>query len=92
MDPAQIILLLVVIVLTLVLVVLGVQAFYVLREFRQTLSKTNRILDTAGQITQNLSNPINTFSSVLTGFRTGSFIANLLKKIRSKDKEENGKQ
>lgn len=93
MDPAQIILLLVVIILTVILVVLGIQVFYVLRELRGTLVKTNKILDRANQFTENISNPINTISSVLSGVKTGNLIASIFKKINSKEKgENNGKQ
>jgi predicted PurR-regulated permease PerM len=90
MDPAQIIIFVVVIVLTLLLVFLGIQAFYVLRELRQTLAKTNKILDTADQITQNISNPVSAFSSVISGVKAGSVLAGIFNKIKSKE-EKDGK-
>lgn len=95
MDSAQIIIFLVIIVLAIVFVILGIQAFWVLKELKLTLSKTNKILDTAEKITDNISNPIATFSQVATGLKTGSIIASFLKKISSKDhqeKDKNGKQ
>ena len=95
MDPAQIIIFLVIIVLSIVFVVLGIQAFWVLKELKLTLSKTNKILDTAEKITDNISNPITTFSQVATGFKTGSIIASFLRKITSKEhqgRDKNGKQ
>lgn len=88
MDPAQAIIFLVLIVLTVVLVVLGVQAFWVLKELRLTLSKTNRILATFEKISDNISNPISAFSQVITGVKTGSIIATILSKITAKEKNE----
>jgi len=85
MDPAQAIIFLVIVILTVIFVVLGIQAFRVLKELRLTLLKTNRILDTAEKITDNISNPISTFSQVVTGVKTGSIIASFLKKITAKD-------
>jgi hypothetical protein len=85
MDPAQIIIFIVVIALTSLLLFLGVQAFYVLREFRQTLVKTNKILDTANEITESISNPVSAFSSVISGVKTGSVIASLFKKMKFKE-------
>ena len=38
-DPAQAILFLVIIILTILLVVLGIQVFFILRELRKTLEK-----------------------------------------------------
>lgn len=94
MDPAQVIIFLVIIILAIVFMILGVQAFWVLKELKLTLSKTNRILDTAEKITENISSPINTFSQVATGLKTGSIIAAFLKKISSEEQEKakNGKQ
>lgn len=90
MDPAQIIIFVVIIVLTLLLIFLGIQAFYVLKELRQTLIKTNKILDTAEEITQNISNPVSAFSSVISGVKAGTTLAGIFKKIKKEDK--NGKQ
>ena len=99
MDPAQVIIFLAIVVLTVVFVVLGIQAFRVLKELKLTLSKTNRILDTAQKITDNISNPISSFSQVVTGVKAGSVIAAFLKKITAKDqtsgkeeKEQNGRK
>ena len=90
MDPAQIIIFVVIIVLTLLLLFLGLQAFYVLKELRQTLAKTNKILDTANEITQNISNPVSAFSSILSGVKTGSVLAGIFKKMKNKE-EKDGK-
>src|SRR5450759_4508350 len=43
-DPAQTALFIVIIVLTVLLVVLGIQVFFILRELRKTITKVNKVL------------------------------------------------
>lgn len=88
MDPAQIVIFVIIIVLTIAFLFLGREFFFVLRELRQTLIKTNRILDTAEKISENISNPINTLSSVVTGAKAGGLIASIIKKIKQKERDE----
>lgn len=54
MDP-QNILLLIIIILSILLLILGVQAFFILKDIRKTIGKANKVLDDAGSITQNFS-------------------------------------
>jgi len=87
-DPAQTALFLVIIVLTLLLLVLGVQVFFILRELRKTVDKANKVLDDTGLITESVSGPISSLSSLATGIKTGAAIAQLLKKRKSKKERE----
>lgn len=80
-DPAQIVLFLVIIILTTLLVVLGIQVFFILREVRRAVGKTNKILEDAGVITESVSAPLATLSSLMMGIKTGISAANLLKKV-----------
>jgi len=79
-DPAQSLLFLVIIILSILLVVLGVQVFIVLKDFRNTLGKANRILDDAEEITHNISAPVSSISSLITSLKAGTIIARILKK------------
>lgn len=79
-DTAQGVLLFVLFVLTILVVVLGVQVFFILRELRQTVIKANKVLDDAGVITKSVSGPVSSLSSLATGVKTGAFLAGLLKK------------
>ncbi len=88
MDPAQIILFLVIIVLTLLLLILGIQVFFILREFRETISKTNKVLDDAGQISESVSAPLSNMSTLLAGLKTGASIANIFKNSSKKKHHE----
>ncbi len=58
METAQVLLVGVIVVLTFLLLMLGLQVFYILRELRQTVAKANKILDDAGLITESVSGPI----------------------------------
>ncbi len=77
-DPAQTALLIIVIVLTILLVVLGVQVFFILRELRKTLDKANKVLDDTGTITESVSKPISSLSSVAMGLKAGAKLARIL--------------
>jgi hypothetical protein len=79
-DPAQLLIFLVIIVLSILLLVVGVQLFIVLRDFRSTLGKANRILDNAEEITHSISAPVSSISSIITSIKAGSIIAKILKK------------
>lgn len=80
LDPAQTALFLVIIVLTILLLVLGIQVFFILRELRQTVSKVNKVLDNTNLITQKVSGPISALSSLAMGIKTGASFINLLKR------------
>ncbi len=73
-------------VLTILVLVLGVQVFFILRELRRTVTKANKVLDDAGVITESVSGPVSTLSSLATGVKTGALIAGLLKRKTSKRK------
>lgn len=92
MDSAQIILIIVIILLTIVLAVLGIQVFFILREFRKTVSKANKVLDNTSVITQSVSAPISSLSGIATGIKTGAAFINLFKKILSSDDDEKKKK
>lgn len=92
MDSAQIILVVVIILLTVLLFALGVQVFFILREFRKTVSKANKVLDNTNVITQSVSAPISSLSSIAAGIKTGVSFINIFKKIISNDKDDRKKK
>jgi len=92
-DPAQIALFLVIIVLTILLLVLGVQIFLILKDFRKTIKKANKVLDDTGQITETVSGPLSNLSGLAAGIKTGISFINLFKKNKKnhkKEEEDNG--
>lgn len=77
-DPAQAALFLVIIILTVLLVILGIQVYFILRALRITIFKANKILEDAGSITESVSKPISSLSTLAMGLKTGASIAKIL--------------
>jgi len=84
-DTVQAVLLIVIVLLTVLLTVLGVQVFFILREFRSTISKANRVLDNTEEITGSVSEPLSFLSSFLLGTRTISKVLKFKKKLDRED-------
>ncbi len=76
-DPAQLALFLVILILTVLLVILGAQVFFILRELRKTIDKVNKVLDDTSVITESVSKPISSFSTLAMGLKTGATIAKI---------------
>lgn len=88
MDAAQIILLVVVSVLSILLVVLGVQVFFILKSLRSAINKVNKVLGDAGLISESISKPVVSMSTVLSGVKLGSLIASFLTDKKKHTKED----
>jgi hypothetical protein len=86
-DPAQTALFLVIVVLAILLLILGIQVFFILKELRRTIFKTNKILDDAGVISESVSTPISSLSALATSVKTGARIAKFLRKKKILDDE-----
>jgi len=84
----QILLLLVVLSLTVVLVISGIQVIKLLSELRQTLKKANSVIDDAGLITSSVAKPIASASTFIMGLKSGVDLLGLISKIKDK---KNGK-
>ena len=80
MDPMEILLAFVVVVVTGILVAIFYQIYLILKELRQTVVKTNRILDDTANITEAISRPISILSTMLVGIKGGSTIMKLFKR------------
>lgn len=87
-DPAQLALFLVIIVLTILLVVLGIQVYFILRGLRITIEKANKVLETAGNITESVSKPISSLSTLAMGLKTGATIAKIFQAVKHEKKHE----
>lgn len=69
MEPTQILLFSVVVVLTCLLVFLGVQVFFILREARRTMEKINKLLDSANLVSDSVARPIASFANFVDGVK-----------------------
>lgn len=70
MDPTQILLATTITVLTVLLVALGIQVFFILKETKRTLDKINKILDDASLVSGSVARPIVGFSNFLEGLKS----------------------
>jgi len=92
-DVTEVVLLLVLGILTVLLVVLGIQVYFILKEFRKTVVKANRVLDDTEKITHNVSVPLASLSSLTSTLQMSSVftIIKFVKGILEKAKEEEKK-
>ena len=65
-DTVQAVLLFVIVILTILFIVLGVQVFLILKDFRETLKRTNKILDDVENVTQGVSSQLDSLSSFVS--------------------------
>lgn len=86
-EPTQILLFFVVIILTSLTVAIGWQIFKILSEIRKMLSKFNNIADGAVKMTQNLGHSFDNLSGFSEGLKAVLGIFNIFKK-KDKKKDE----
>lgn len=90
MDPLILLLIVVTSVLTVLLVIVGVQVVMILREVKTTLTHVNKTLDTADNIVTALSRPLSGLSDITAGVRTGLKITeSFVSWISSKNQDHN---
>ena len=78
-DATQFLLGFVILAVVAMLTVICVQVYFILREFRKTLTKANKVLDDTGVISESVSKPVSLLSAVVTGMKL------LTKKKKTKD-------
>jgi hypothetical protein len=89
-DTVQVVLLFVIGLVTALLVVLGIQVFFILREFRGSVRRVNRILDNAEEITEGFTQPANVISGLFTsGGATLGPIISILKMFATNMSQHN---
>jgi len=84
-DVTQMLLALVILTMTVMLTVIGVQVYFILHEFRNTITKVNKVLDDTGEISESVSRPMGMLSATLMGVKSGS---NLMRILTKSDKKE----
>ncbi|MAG59342.1 hypothetical protein CMO96_00945 [Candidatus Woesebacteria bacterium] len=93
MEPTQILLFSVVALLTVLLVVVGIQVFFILRETKQTVKKFNKILTDANLISSSVARPIVGFAGFVDGLKGIKNLVELLsnkRKAVKREKDETG--
>lgn len=77
LENTQLLLAVVVILVTLT-VIIGTQAFLALRDMRKTLQKTNKVLDEADEILEDIGLPIRNISQTFQGLQAVGKVTNFL--------------
>jgi len=81
MDPTQLTIIIISFALALLLIILGIQVWYILKEIRIALQKTNSMLDDAKKVSGTVSQGIVGMSGFVNGLKTGiTAITSLLHK------------
>lgn len=88
-DTTQALLIGVITVLTIILTIIGVQIIYILKEFRKTVEKINKILTDAGKASEKMSNSLAEIAGITSGIKAVLGIFNLFSRRRKKKEEEN---
>lgn len=81
MDPTQLTIIIISFALAILLIVLGIQVWYILKEIRRSLQKMNSMLDDAKKVSGTVSEGIVGMSGFVSGLKTGiSAVTSLLHK------------
>lgn len=80
MDTTQIILLAVIVVLSIILVALGFQVFFALKDLRKTLTRANRLFEDADNLVGEVKKPVESAGNFISALTAGVGIAHLFKK------------
>jgi biopolymer transport protein ExbB/TolQ len=71
MDPLVIFLVVILSILTVLLVVVGIQVFYLVKEARGTLKKYNRLLTKTDRIVTHVSDSLDEVGESVSGLKSG---------------------
>lgn len=71
MEFTQIVIIITLLSVVACFVTITVWLILLLREFRDTIKKTNSILDDTKQVSTSIAQPFNSFSEFITGFKNG---------------------
>lgn len=88
MEPIQVLLFAVVIILTVIVVIIGWQIYQILCEIRKMLEKANTMADNASVAFTNITRPLSELSSISDGVKTVLGLLRSLKRNKEDKKKE----
>lgn len=88
MDPVQITIIVISFILTLLLVILGVQVWYILKEIRTAIFKTNTMLDDAKKVTGTVGDSVSSMSGVVSGIKAALSVLKIFRKKNDGEDDE----
>lgn len=80
MDPVQLVIIIISLSLTILIIVLGAQVFFILKEVRRSLQKTNKMLDDFGKVTGSVGEGAQNLSGLVSGIKSGMNVFSSLRK------------
>ncbi|MCX8008719.1 MAG: hypothetical protein N3A54_03360 [Patescibacteria group bacterium] len=80
MDPVQIVIIGISIVLTTLFIALGVQMWFILKEIRGSIQRMNKMLDDAGKVTGAFGEGASNMSGLINGIKAGLSLAASMRK------------
>lgn len=92
METTQILLVIVVLALTSIMTIVGVEVFFIFKELRQSMKKINKMLDDMGLITESIAKPIAGFSGFVSGLKSSAEAIKLLTRESSKKEKSSEKK
>lgn len=86
MDPIQLTIIVVSVVITTLIVFLSIQVWHILKEMRTSLQKVNKMLDDAGHVTGSVSSGVSSMAGMVEGLKAGlSIFSSIRRKGRDDD-------
>jgi hypothetical protein len=80
METTQLVIIIISTALTALLILLGIQVFYILKEIRRSIMKVNKMLDDAGKVSGSVSDGVVNMSGFINGLKAGISAISSLKK------------
>jgi hypothetical protein len=71
MEPTQLVIIIISSALAALLIVLGIQVYYILKEFRRSIEKVNSMLDDAHKVTGTVSDSVVNMAGFVNGLKAG---------------------
>lgn len=81
MDLPQIILLIVIVVVSVILIIIGIQIIGLLKDAKETLKKTDLILEDVGFLSRSLTRGSSTISHLFTSIESGMQLIGMVTKL-----------
>ncbi|MFC1626569.1 hypothetical protein ACFL1P_00030 [Patescibacteria group bacterium] len=85
MDPIQLVIIIVSLSLTALILLLGIQVFFILREFRRSIEKVNNMLNDVGKISASIGGGMSNVSGFVNGLKTGISVISSMKNKEDKE-------
>ena len=80
MEPVQIVIIAISVLLTTLFIALGVQVWFILKEMRGTIQRMNKMLDDAGRVTGAVGDGVTNMTGLVNGIKAGLSIATSFRK------------